>query len=300
MELWIPITVAAAFLQNLRTALQKHLTDALTTLGATYARFLMGLPFAGLYLWLVVALTGQDLPRLTGSFLAYGLIGGLAQILATVALLSAFRYHNFAVGTTYSKTETFQTAVVGLVLLGEGLSLGAFVGILVSLAGVMAISAAKQKLTARGLLFSWTERPALIGLASGGLFGVSAVCYRAASLSLESGDFLVRAGFTLACVLLFQTVAMAVYFAIKDSTQVLSVVRHWRWTLWVGLSGMLGSACWFTAMTLQNAAYVRALGQIELVFTFVASALVFRERTTRIEIFGILLVVGGILLLVLS
>ena len=37
MELWIPITIAAAFLQNLRSALQKHLQGSLGTLFAVCA-----------------------------------------------------------------------------------------------------------------------------------------------------------------------------------------------------------------------------------------------------------------------
>jgi uncharacterized membrane protein len=53
-------------------------------------------------------------------------------------------------------------------------------------------------------------------------------------------------------------------------------------------------------MTIQNAAYVRALGQVELVFTFIAAHLVFRERTTRLEFTGILLVIAGILVLLLG
>ncbi len=60
---------------------------------------------------------------------------------------------------------------------------------------------------------------------------------------------------------------------------------------------MLASIGWFTAFTIQNAAYVRALGQIELVFTFAASAFFFRERTNRVEVPGISLVVAGILIL---
>ena len=47
---------------------------------------------------------------------------------------------------------------------------------------------------------------------------------------------------------------------------------------------MIASAGWFTAMTIQNAAYVRALGQIELVFTFAASIFLFHERPNRIEV----------------
>ena len=49
----------------------------------------------------------------------------------------------------------------------------------------------------------------------------------------------------------------------------------------------------------QNAAYVRALGQIELLFTFAASYLFFRERSNSTELFGIALVTTGILILVL-
>jgi drug/metabolite transporter (DMT)-like permease len=62
---------------------------------------------------------------------------------------------------------------------------------------------------------------------------------------------------------------------------------------------MLASACWFTAMTIQNAAYVRALGQVELLFTFAAGHLFFRERSNALELIGIGLVAGGILLLLL-
>ncbi len=53
-------------------------------------------------------------------------------------------------------------------------------------------------------------------------------------------------------------------------------------------------------MTIQNAAYVRALGQIELVFTFASSHFFFREKTSRLEQVGISLVIGGILLLIFA
>ena len=63
---------------------------------------------------------------------------------------------------------------------------------------------------------------------------------------------------------------------------------------------MVGSIGWFTAFTLENAAYVRAVGQIELVFTFIASVFFFRERTNRPELLGIALIVVAILILVLT
>ena len=54
------------------------------------------------------------------------------------------------------------------------------------------------------------------------------------------------------------------------------------------------------AFTLQNAAYVRALGQIELLFTIGASVLFFKEKITRTELTGVALIVVAILLILLS
>ncbi len=108
MELWIPITLVAAFFQNLRSALQKHLKDRLSTSGATFARFLFALPFAVLYLGALHLITGEAVPRLGVPFALYTMLGGLAQIVGTALLVSLFSLRNFAVGTAYSKTETAQ------------------------------------------------------------------------------------------------------------------------------------------------------------------------------------------------
>ncbi len=297
MELWVPITLAAAFLQNLRSALQKHLKASLSTSGATFSRFAYAAPLALLYTISLSTLGGFALPRPNASFLAYMAIGGMGQILATALLVHLFSFRNFAVGTTFSKTETVQTAVFGFLILGDRMTLLAALGILISLLGVFAISTARAPRGLRGLAGSFTERTALVGMASGAFFGISAVSYRAASLSLGGDGFLMQAAFTLAAVTIFQTVLMAVYMRIREPGQITAVLRAWRVSSWVGLAGMLASACWFTAMTIQNAAYVRALGQIELIFTLAASYLVFGERSNRLELGGIALITIGILVL---
>lgn len=299
MELWIPITFAAAFFQNLRSALQKHLKDHLSTSGATFARFLFAAPLAALYVAGLHWIGGFAVPALNAEFVAYFVIGGLAQIAATALLVSLFSLRNFAVGTAYSKTETVQTALFGVVILGESVSLTAAIAILVSLTGVIALSTARTSAGPLALLRQLTGRPALVGIASGAGFGVSAVAYRAAALSLGGEGFWMQAGFTLACVLVFQTLIMGAYLRIREPGQISALLGQWRVAIWVGVSGMLASVGWFTAMTIQNAAYVRALGQVELVFTFVASVMFFRERTTPVEFVGILLIVGGLILLLL-
>ena len=297
--LWIPLTIAAAFLQNVRSALQKHLKGELGTIGATFVRFGYGFPFAIIYLAALVVLFDFDMPRFNPAFIGWVVLGGIAQILATALLVTLFDARNFAVGTTYSKTETVQAAVFALVFLGESISITATVGILVSLVGVIAISAARAPAGLAGIARSWMARPALIGLASGSFFGVAAVSYRGASLSLGGDGFLVQAAFTLAVVLVFQTVVMAAFMALRDPGEITRVIKAWRVAGLVGLSGAVASIGWFTAMTIQNAALVRAFGQIELVFTIASSVLIFREKILRLELTGIVLVVAGIIILLL-
>jgi drug/metabolite transporter (DMT)-like permease len=99
--------------------------------------------------------------------------------------------------------------------------------------------------------------------------------------------------------LVIQTVVMGIYLLIREPGQMTAVIRNWPTALMVGVTGFLASAAWFTAFTMENAAYVRAVGQIELVFTFIASVFFFKEKTSRLEICGIVLIVTAILMLVL-
>ena len=297
MELWIPITIAAAFGQNLRSALQKYIVGDLSTLGSTYSRFVFGLPFAALYLYVIIQLSDEILPTINSAFLFYGALGGISQIAGTQFLISAFQYRNFAVGTTYSKTEALQTALVGFILLGDALSPLATLAIFIGAAGVIVMSMAHTELSLRGIAGSLGQPAALLGLACGAGFGIAAVCYRAASLEL-GGGFLLSSAITLFYVLAFQTIAMGLYLALRHRDDLIKVFKAWRLTSLIGLVGMLSSAGWFAAMTLQNAAYVRALGQVELLFTFAASLFIFREKIKSLEVWGAALVIGSVLLLI--
>ena len=300
LELWIPVTIAAAFFQNLRSALQRHLKGRLSTAGAAYVRFLYAWPLALLYVWGLAGWGGLALPAPSAVFLAYCLLGAVSQILFTVFLLWMFSFRNFAVGTTFSKLEVVQVAILGALILGDRLPAVAVVAIAVSALGVIALSLGQTKITVRTLLAGLLDKPTLIGLACAAFLGGSVVFFRGASLSLGHDSVPMAAAYTLAVSLALQTVLMGLYLAWREPSELGRVLREWRWAGAVGVAGVLASIGWFTAFTLQNAAYVRALGQVELVFTFVATAAVFRERVDWRETLGILLVAAGILLLVLA
>lgn len=291
MEAWAIITVAAAFLQNLRSYLQRRLTGQLSVNAASFVRFCYALPFALAYLGILS--TQTPLPEPDAVFLLYCLVGGVAQILATMALVASLVGSNFAVGTALSKTETLQAALFGFLLLGEVLTVPMFLGVLISFVGVLLLSGqAPLKSLVGG------ERGVILGLLAGTGFAVSAVAFRGASLSLPDGSAMLRAAMTLSVSLLMQVLLMGLFLRWREPGALRRVWDARRTGVLVGLAGAGASAGWFTAMTLAQAALVRAVGQIELLFTFATAVWILREKVTSREITGALLVLGGILLLI--
>jgi drug/metabolite transporter (DMT)-like permease len=294
VQLWVALALGAAFLQNLRSALQKALVARVGLLGAAYARFVFAAPWAVALVLVLTGPGGVTAPRPTLAFAGWAATGALAQIAGTLLLLHLFSLRTFAVGNTFAKTETVQAALFGLVLLGDRIGPLPMAGILVSLTGVVVLST-------RGFGAGVLDRTAGIGLAAGAAFALSGVCYRAAGLALDGeAGFLTRAAVTLACVTVLQTLAMTLWMRWRAPGGVGAVLRAWRIAGLVGAAGMLASLGWFAAFTLVPAAQVKAVGQVELVFSWLTGRLAFDERTTARELLGIALVSGGIVVLVLT
>ncbi|MFU1479400.1 EamA family transporter [Roseovarius sp. C7] len=297
MELWIILSIAAAAFQTLRFMVQKRLSmGALSAGGATWARFVYAAPLALMLAAGYAALIGWRPNGMGALFWLFALCGGLAQILATWCVVALFARRNFAVGITFKKTEVIQTALVGFVVLGDrisGLALGA---ILLGLIGVLILS---DGVATGGRGFGrFANRSAALGLTSGALFAVSAVGYRGATLEIGSEDALMRAATTLAMVTSAQTLGLGAWLGWREPGEVTRVWRARRQAIWMGVMGLGGSLCWFTAFTQQNAALVFAVGQIEVIFSMLVAVLVFREKITGRELCGIALLTASILALV--
>jgi drug/metabolite transporter (DMT)-like permease len=297
-DLWIVVTLMAAAFQTVRFMLQKVLATAtLSAAGATFSRFVYSAPFIAVLLVLYMRHTGESVPALDARFWAFGLLGGITQILATVCVVALFKERNFAVGITFKKTEVIQTVLVGILLLGELVSWAGFGAIVLGLIGVLVLSGGTE---ATGFkLRDMKNRAVGLGLAAGVLFAFSGVSYRGATLTLASEDPVLRAGVTLMAVVAMQTVIMAIWLHLRERGEMGRVWRARRVAIWIGLTSMAGSLCWFTAFTLQTAAYVNALGQVELIFSVVASTLFFREKISRREGAGMAILTASILLLIL-
>ena len=298
MEAWIIFSIVAAAFQTVRFMLQKYLSmGQLSAGGATFSRFLYSAPMITILMVGYLIYRDEPMPSLSDTFWTGALIGGLGQITATWCVVALFGQRNFAVGITFKKTEVIQTALFGLVILGDQISTVGWVAIVVGLVGVLVLS---DPPSGDGAFIGqvW-NKAASLGIISGGMFAISAVGYRAATLEIDSDDPLMRSSVTLCVVTLSQTFGMAAWLAWREEGEVGRVLGAWRTAMWLGLTGMLGSIFWFTAFTLQNAAYVFAIGQIEVIFSLAASHLFFKEKITTRELMGIIILSGSILGLIL-
>ncbi|NOR31223.1 MAG: EamA family transporter [Sulfitobacter sp.] len=297
-DLWILVTLAAAIFQTARFMLQKHLATAtLSAAGATFSRFIYSAPFIVGGLAVYLGASGTSLPRIDPGFWGYGLLGGTAQILATVCVVSLFKQRNFAVGITFKKTEVILTVLISWLILGEGVTVWGFAAIGLGVVGLLLLSAKQGENGFR--LRDLGNKAAGLGIASGFLFAISAVTYRGATLAVMSDMPVLRAGVTLAAVVCMQAAIMAVYLRLREPGQMSAVWQARKVAVWIGLMSLGGSLCWFIAFTLQNAAYVKALGQVELILSVAASTLFFREKIAGREWAGMAVLISSILMLVL-
>ena len=297
--IWIPITFLAAFMQAARTAGQKYLTKDFSAVGASYVRFLWGLPFALVYLLVLKEMGGHQLPTPGWAFFLFAALCGLSQIAATVLLVFLFSLRNFAVGSTYARTEALLTAVLGATVFHEAIAGAGWVAIAVGAVGVVVINLARTGIAGETLLRRLFQPAAGVGLAAGLGFAGASLFLRQASLSLGLDDWLFSAALTLVTVLLIQTAIMSAYMLLRAREQITAMAANWRGCLFVGITSAIGSAGWFTAMTIERAAYVKALGQVEMLFTLALSVLFFKERSSPKELTGMALVAGSIVVLLL-
>jgi drug/metabolite transporter (DMT)-like permease len=291
--LWAVFTVVAAFFQTLRNAMQRELTLSLGTVGATHVRFLFGFPFALIFLAGLALGTDVPLPRPGWTFWPWVIGGAFAQVAATALMLVAMGERSFVVTIAYLKTEPIQVAIFGLIFLGDRVSLPMMVAILLATAGVIIMS------TKPGGMLGGI-RPTLIGLASGGMFALSAVGYRGAILDLHLPNFVMAATFTLMIGLLMQAVVLSLYLLLRTPSVLAAIVRAWKPSLFAGFMGAIASQFWFLAFALATAASVRTLALVEVLFAQLVARFAFGQKTTAREALGMVLVVAGVVLLILE
>jgi len=295
-EFWVLITFTAALFQTWRTALQQRLRAELSVNAAGFVRYFYGVPMGILLVTIAYVYTAQALPALSPRFLAMSTAGGLMQIFGTSLLIMAFGYRNFAVGTAYSKTEAAQGAVVAWIILDEVLTPVSISGIAVGVVGVLVLSLGGRGFKPRDIIAATFQPAALCGLGAGFFFANATVFIKDAILMLPGQGIVPRALFTLLVTNILQSIMLGAWLAMRERDQLRASLRTWRTSAWVGTLSSLGSGCWFTGFAMAPVALVRAVGQVEMIFTLAFSRFYLKERTRAIDVAGLVLIVGGVLL----
>jgi drug/metabolite transporter (DMT)-like permease len=286
---WVLITIFAAFFQNLRSGIQKNLNKNISLVASTYVRFAFCLPFtAALYFIYFQNTESIIVASQQINFLPYILLAAISQIFFTFMLLYSFQFSNFIIGTTLSKTE---------VVLHDHFNSWTVVGIVVSTIGVFVFSTKDKNVILKNLI----SKSTLVGLFCGFLLALSVVCYRAAALSLIN----LKSSFEMALTTLFfgvliQTVILTIYILFFEKEQFKKMYENKWQCVAAGFCGFVTTLSWFYVFTLVQAAIVRAVGQIELLFSYIASRYYFKEKISFIEVLGIAVFALGVIVILVA
>jgi len=200
------------------------------------------------------------------------------------------------VGTSLSKTEVIQVAILEFFILEEKLNKFGASGIVIATLGIIILSIKDTKLFLKNLISKTT----IVGLISGFFLALSVVYFRAAALSLENFESnFEKALSTLFFGLIVQTSVLTIYIYFFEKEQFSKLYKNKFESFSAGVAGFLATISWFYAFTLIQSSFVRALGQVEIIFSYISSRFYFKEKIKINEIVGVIIFIIGILILLL-
>ena len=279
---WIFFTIGAVIMQTFRNALQSQLSSSVNTLGVTLARFLFAPPIALLYLAILYWFSDQAIPQFSTTFIITVVVAAFSQIAATSFMVILFKQKNFASGAGLAKSEALVAGVLGTLFFGSQLSLLGWLGILLGGAAVFLLS---SSIKFQGL----SVKTLMIGLLCGTCFALTSLLVREASLMLGIA-FTHSAAWVLLWVLCIQTVFLLLYISQTKPETFTQLSRQGKATFATSTCSCLGSICWFSAMALQHVAYVKTLGQLEVLSTLILAHFWLKNKVKVHEILGLLLI----------
>ena len=294
---WVLITAIASLSQTLRSVFQKNLIEDVGVLASAYSRFIFALPFVALLS--VLFLDTRDLVILlnfSSTTWFFLIAASICQILFTIVLIKLFTLRSFAIGVAFSKTEVIQTALLEIIIVGFILTSQVLSAIIIGFIGMLFMS--KQKLIGNLGYNTLFFKQVTLGVSCGIFLGLSSVLYKVALDSVTS-DLIYKKVLILSFLALaFQSAIFGIYILVTEGTQnALKLMLIWKRGLPVGFFACAATFCWFYAFSLVDATLVRAVGQLEIVFSVLISFIFYKERITGFELIGMSLITISILAL---
>ena len=295
---WIVTSVMGAFFQNARSSIQKKLNTEMSLMASTYVRFAFSLPilfvvffiYFGNFNYFIISVQNSN-------FITYVILASVLQISFTLLFLYLLKFTNFLVGTALSKTEVIQIAFFEFIILKDYLNFYALLGIMISTIGVIIFSTKDLK----NIINGFFSKSTVVGLLCGTLLALSVVFYRGSMEFLEfTNKNFDRALLTLFAATIIQTSLITFYLLLFEITEFKKIKSNIKLSSLAGFFGFSATISWFYSFSLVQAALVRAVGQIELLFSYVSSRFMFKEKVRYIEIFGIIIFIFGLILVIFN
>ena len=300
MEIWVLFAVLAAATQALRTAVQRRMVVPIGSYGAAYIRFSYACPIAWLCLFVYLGATGEVLASLPFTFWAWINIAALTQVIFTILLVQLFSHRSFAAAVAFSKTEVLQTAIFEALILGVVVTVQTGIAIAVGVFATVMLAFVKTNLSLANIQQSLLSRQMAIGLAAGAFLGFCTVAYGAAMQAMTGGSLLNNAIYAAAIGVTIQAACFGAYLYVAKRTEFIASFVEWRKAGLAGVWASICSICWFAAFLSHEVAPVRAVGQVELLFSVGFSILYFKERVTRLELTAMALLALSIIMVLLD
>ena len=300
--MWIIITLFAASFQTVRNTLARSLSATISPTLNSWARFAFNLPLSTL----LVTLLGLSIGWLTlsGTFFFWCFLTAASQLLGNVALVAAFNRSGFAQSIVLHKLEVVFAALLGVLFFAEVPETIGWMGVLLCGIGVLFINLKKDQGPAGWIRAFHLDAGTIQAISSGLLLVLTSFFLKEATAELAVLNPRLGEGrFEAAAHTLFHTVWMQVllatgYLVIVTPGQLRLIRTHWRRMSLIGLAGFSGSLCWYWAYALALVAYVKAVGQIEMIYSVLISIFLLHDRSVVRQFPGVALVSAGILLVI--
>jgi len=290
--MWIIFTLIAALSQALRNAQQKMLSLHLNALGTTFGRYVFAIPLAVSYLLILELINPIGIPAFNLHFYLSAFGAATTQIAATICMALLFKRRNYMVGVGLTKSEALMAAIFGVAFFGAIITPIGWLGIAV---GAVALWVLQSSTNMRHLDFVALG----LGLGAGALFGFTTLFVRAAAHEVNA-PFVFGATWVLFAVVMMQTLMLLSFMLLKDRTTLRQMLEHKMLIFRTSLAGSIASFCWFAAVSLEEAALVKTLGQVEMVFALILSKHLIKERTSWREKTGLGLIALSAILVMLG
>jgi drug/metabolite transporter (DMT)-like permease len=300
MEVWVIFSVLAAAAQALRTAVQRRMAAPLGSYGAAYIRFSYACPIAWLCVIAYDSFAPSDFASLPLSFWLWINIAALTQVIFTVLLVQLFSHRSFAAAVAFSKTEVLQTAIFEALILGVVVTTQTGIAIAIGVFATVMLAFVKTQFSIDHIWQSIRSRQMAIGLAAGAFLGFCTVCYGAAMKAMIGGTLIGNAVYAAAIGVTIQAICFGAYIFIVRRQEFVASFVQWRGGAMAGVWAALTSICWFAAFANHEVAPVRAVGQVELLFSIGFSILYFKERVSRLELGAMALLALSIVMVLLD